>query len=175
MAVTHTSIQDSKSASPWKMSISFLTAGAPCKAQASLNINGNSYNTRGRQYEQASHPIVTRIEPQLYTHQDRVERWVASQALSLVTETGTKGEPSKDGHEWYDSDHWLKTRRGGHIPILHPRATVIFGEQRELDPNRIPLAGVQIVRSKASAFPKIERHRSPRSRYSFEEKLFGVS
>lgn len=172
MAVTHTSIQDDKSASRWKMSISFLTAGAPCKTQASLNVNGNSYNTRSHQSEQTSHPIFTRTEPQSYTRQDRVERWVASQALSLATETGTKCEPSKDSHAWYDSDHWLKTRRGGHIPTLYSRATVMFAEQRELNTNRIPLAGVQIVRSKASAFPKIERQRSPRYRYSFEEKLF---
>jgi len=171
MDVINTGIQHDKLASLWKMSIPFLTESAPCKKQASLDVNGNNYST-SHTYEQSVNSVFARCQSQPCIRQDRVERWIASQALPSETETEVECEPSNNSHAWHDFDPWPAARRAGHEVMAHPRASATFLGQFESDTGCIPLAGVEIVRSKPHAFPKIKRHRPSPSSYSFEEKLF---
>lgn len=171
MDVTNTGIEHDKLASLWKMSISFLTDSAPCKKQASLDVLGNSYST-SHPYEQSVNSVFARCKSHTCSRQDRVERWIASQALPSETETDVECEPPNNSHAWHDFDHWPEARRGGHVVMAHPQTNATFSGQFESDTGCIPLAGVKIVRSKAHAFQKIKRHRPSPSSYSFEEKLF---
>jgi hypothetical protein len=174
MDVTTTDIEHDKLASLWKMSISFLTDSTPCKKQASLDVIGNSYSTSHpyEQTQQSVNSVFARCQSQPCIRQDRVERWIASQALPSEAETEVECEPSNNSHARHDFDHWPEARRGGLGVMAHPQANFTFSGQFESDTGCIPLAGVEIVRSKAHALPKIKRHRPSPSSYSFEEKLF---
>jgi hypothetical protein len=172
MLATHTAIQGDNSASLSKMSISFLTGGAPCKKQASLDVGGNSINPRSHPHEQSVGTSFTKRKSQPCVRRDRVAQWVASQALSSVTDTESECGSLKHSYVWYNYDHTLETRRGGLGALVHPRANIIFAGQHGFDTDRVTLAGMKIARSKAPAISTIKRHRPSQSAYSLEEKLF---
>jgi hypothetical protein len=172
MLATHTGIQDDNPGSSSKMSISFLTGGAPCKKQTPPDVNSNSCNPRSHPHEQSVGSVFARRKPQPCVPQDRVKQWVASQALPSVTDTESECGSLKHSYVWYDPDRGLEARPGGHDASVHPRANPIFAGQHGFDIDPVPLAGVELVRSRTRALPTIRRRRFSQCGYSSKEKLF---
>jgi hypothetical protein len=173
MDPTRTETIDCQEESLNKMSIAFLTNNEPIIkwTERHTAFNGERDSTNA-----CFHQQNTSILPTYDAHHgdrwNRVERWVASQSSTLVTDYDSGyAEDSEDGI-LCDRGQWPRERLNQHVGVTSALKSITSPDQQGVDTGKVPLADTELALLRGFTSPTLERSRLPRLFYTKEEKLF---
>lgn len=156
-----------------KMSIAFLTSKEAGVRGIGRRTKLNGYGDRMHdRFHQQDTSILQTCGSLPGDRLNRVGRWVASQSLTLATDSDSGYAADSEDGMFRNRGKWPMEQSNEHVNMTSAAKDMALPGQREIDTDRIPLADSELVRVRDFTSPTPKRSRSPRLVYTKEEKLF---